>query len=1597
MLRVRLFGPVSYLVDGSEEIRLTDLRFPRILAYLAIHANAHATKAAVRSAVWGRVGAEDNLRRALRALRDQHPRLAAHLCEQGRTIGLEPASLEIDVLTFADLKRAERYDDAIRHVRGGFMADVPDALSAWVDTERRRWNGQAARVCELLAARDWHDGRRESSIEFARRRERLRPDDQEAVIALAAYLAASGELEEAVDKLHVFRSTHRALAQEPSQALDHAIARLSSEEPLEFPERSILATCISPSRVAPAELMLTTTIRDRGREPVPDEGKRRDRSVIDAQERYRALDVDHFAGRSWLLEELDRFFAANDSGYFVLEGAAGIGKSTFLAWLAQTRDYALHFVRLAGERDDTSAALSNLAAQVATAWDIERPASLLGNDARPSEFDAFLCDVARTRKQRRRRKPIVLVIDGLDEVRAGALDHGNVLGLPERPPDGVYFIVSQRPVPVALTVQPLWLCRLQLGDERHLADLREYLHAATQGPALAAALQDAGVAARAFVAQLTAKSGGVWLYVRHVLDEIERGRRDVGNLEDLPPGLWAYYAQQCARTRGRRRERWERCDLPVLGTLAAAQEPLTQATLADLAGVPDATTIDDVLNDWSPFLERDGEQPYRLYHDSLRRFLSGDASQDLRVRERRIAERLARATTDAHHRIIDHYLRQWGGLREGLPRLRDPQRATTDAGYGVRHFVAHLQAAARDEELPALLMAEWPSESQPLNAWYEAHAQAGDHARYLTDVARALQVARTATDRALQGGQLAVTAGDEYGYALLAGSIRSHSACVPPELRTALVRHGVWSSARALADARALTDPGKRARALGALAPALAGAASAHACEESLAAASHVANEYSRSDVFVELAADLSSDHVTEMFQAARHFTSDHARGRVWACLAMRLSDDDVCDALRASDRIVDEYSRAYVLRALIPRLDAGQVSQVLKATSQFTQEYARANVLVPLAPRLNADQVSGVVKAAEQFDGEHARTRVLAALAARLSEDQISAMLDATGQFSSAFARATMLAALAEHVPTPRGYDVVSDALAAARAIADEFRRVEAMAALAGQLTDDQVSEELLAARKFTDEFWRANAVVALAARLDDEQVADELAAARRFKNSNTYGVVLKALAARLGRDQITREVHFARQLADNGSRAHALSALAPGLDPDQLGEILDAARDIAEYARGEVLGAIAGRLGRNEACKALDVARRCGDALARADALGALAHLLDDGQVIETLHASYELRDEYAGARVVAALAQHLTDDQVSDALRTCQRFANEPARGVVFAALAGRLTDAQIKKVLPSARAFTNQRWRARVLESMLARLSTDQIGEELQDALRIPNESVRADMLTVLAEHVDGVRVSDVLDSVRDNASEWERGHLLAALGARLNDEEVRHALEVARQFGDESARAEALVGLAARLNGDEVSIVLEGAREMTGEWRRARVLVALADQLDADLRDQVLAEALETLQQMGLPMLRVGVLKERAMRLDDAQISAELSAAEHIVDETMRADVLLGLAERLSDAQMNDALLQALSLVSRKDRVRAVGGLLLRQGRPPALRDRAWRDVLDTAASLGRREVLESASSAAPIVYGIGGPEAIQRMLDWIRAVGRWWP
>ena len=894
------------------------------------------------------------------------------------------------------------------------------------------------------------------------------------------------------------------------------------------------------------------------------------RGLIDPRPLYRELELEYFTGREWLQRELAAFLGREPSGCFVLEGGPGVGKSTFLAWLARERGYVQHFVRLAAGPNDTTAAMSNLAAQLAGEWRLS--SGLLGPNMRRDEFSRVLEDAAKARDERLPRRRIVIVIDGLDEASPPSLGE-NVLGLPRTLPRGVYLVVSQQPVDVPLNIRPRFLFALSAQDPRQRLDLHRYLEAAAGRPAVVAALREAGIGVAQLVDAMLLKSSGVWLYAYFVLGEIERGERTVEHLDDLPFGLWQYYAEHWRRRREREPVRWEQFDLPLLATLAASQEPLTVAILSELAGVIDDGTVARILNEWEPFLERveDDKPRYRLFHDSLRAFLNGHTVSGLHRGERATVEQLADTARHAHERIATRYVEAWGGLDANLPGLREERGQELDAGYGVRHLTAHLEAAGRVQQLPELLAAEWVSDSGPVSAWYTAHVQVADYAGYLSDVMRAWRLARRATERAVAAAEEAVSAGDEIGYALLVASITDeHDFTMPAELRAALLRHHFWTATEAIADVYSIADGAQVVDALVALAPDLSPDMFDQALDHVLAAALVTSDEQRRTDVLAALAPQLRGTQLDQVFEAACVMPSASSRVRALAALAQHLEgerlDQALEEALDAARQLTPESSTVQGLVALAPRLTGDRLDQALDTVLAITAQYWRAHALAALAPQLTGDRVGRALDAGGTINVESWRAEVLAALAPQLSGDQVDQTLDAVSGITSAFSRARVLVALAPQLLGDR----LDRAFDAALSISYASQRARALAALAPQLAGDRLEhaleEALDATRAITADDWRARVLAALAPSLRGPHLDKALEATRAITIGNLRADAVASLAPHLTANRLDEAlgeaVEAARAMPAPVSRALALAKLAPHLGDEALDEALDAAR---------------------------------------------------------------------------------------------------------------------------------------------------------------------------------------------------------------------------------------------------------------------------------------------------------------------------------------------------------------------------------------------------------------------------------------------------
>ncbi|RCG28349.1 hypothetical protein DQ384_24865 [Sphaerisporangium album] len=598
--------------------------------------------------------------------------------------------------------------------------------------------------------------------------------------------------------------------------------------------------------------------------------------LVDAYLSPAALyqELDMFTGREWLVEGVDRFLAGNDRGYLIVEADAGMGKSTFLAWLARARGYAHHFVRLMPDPQDIAVAVRSLSAQLITAWDVETHSvggMLPPSAGRPDFMQDLLVDVAARRDEVRPGEPIVLVVDGLNETVPPAGQ--NPLGLPVSLPCGVYVIASQRPVQVPLRVDvPRAVVAIEAESEGNMRDVRDHLERVARSEELAGRLREAGVPTEIFVETLLARSGGVWIYLHYVLAEVRRGQRSPADVAHLPTGLWHYYAQYWHEWQRRHAERWAEFYLPVLAVLAAAAEPLPGELLAQLTRAPVAAVETLLEDDWRPFVqveESDEGNRYHTFHDSLREFLHGDVgSGQLTSAERSLAGRLARATRSAHSLLADRCLNGWGGLAAGLPVLREGGSSDLDGGYGLRHLAEHLDRAGRAADLHELLALSWADGPRRVNAWFTVHRRTGRLAGFRRDVGTAWNAVRQA------GGPL--RAARQMRYALVLSSLNSMAATTPPILWPILVQSDNLTAEEALAWARQIPTPEERAETLTSLIEVVPGRLRDEVEREALAAVRAVPDGYWRLGELWRLHSLVAADLREELLAIVRSLADDY-------------------------------------------------------------------------------------------------------------------------------------------------------------------------------------------------------------------------------------------------------------------------------------------------------------------------------------------------------------------------------------------------------------------------------------------------------------------------------------------------------------------------------------------------------------------------------------------------------------------------------------------------------------------------------------------------------------------------------------------------
>ncbi|MGD8456996.1 MAG: helix-turn-helix domain-containing protein [Anaerolineales bacterium] len=328
-----------------------------------------------------------------------------------------------------------------------------------------------------------------------------------------------------------------------------------------------------------------------------------------------------FIGREHVFSSVDNFIRRHPRGYFTIEGDPGVGKSAILAEYVRKNGCIAHFNIRSQSINRPAQFLENVSLQLISRFDL--PYTVLPPEA--SQNGAFLARLLNEASRALGKgEKIVIAVDALDEVDfAGAPPGGNILYLPLDLPESVYFVMTRREAEVPFsTHSPQQLFKISEHHDHNLEDVRAYLKGATQHPHLRKWIMAQGLPDLMFINIMSKKSEDNFMYLRHVIYAMEEGIYQDVNIEELPVGLKAYYADHWVRM-GMQAKPLPRTKLKIIYILSEVRQPVSSALIADFAS-EDVIIVQEALDEWRQFLHEhavERQTRYSLYHTSFRDFL----------------------------------------------------------------------------------------------------------------------------------------------------------------------------------------------------------------------------------------------------------------------------------------------------------------------------------------------------------------------------------------------------------------------------------------------------------------------------------------------------------------------------------------------------------------------------------------------------------------------------------------------------------------------------------------------------------------------------------------------------------------------------------------------------------------------------------------------------------------------------------------------------------------------------------------------------------------------------------------------------------------
>lgn len=320
-----------------------------------------------------------------------------------------------------------------------------------------------------------------------------------------------------------------------------------------------------------------------------------------------------FVGRELDITVLETFAASPDPGYLLIEAPAGFGKTALVAnlvqrarlgeWRQPVPALVYFFVRQEGGHNTPVFFLQRINTQLLDLLKL--------NGGVPPDLDSLSAQFSQLWAAALQRAsathPLLLLIDGLDEIASGAMTIAKLLPSTLRP--YVHVIVSSRPNPEPLeqvaSDHPFRTAQVRALNTFGEAELRELLTQFGATPAVGDTL----------VSRVMQLTKGEPLFARFVCQEVaEQGEVRLSALEQRQPaGVEEYFNDQLNDLKQLATSKLTR---QILGLLLVALRALTDEEYADVLE-EGLWTIGDALQPIRRFLI--GEERLELIHLQFRR------------------------------------------------------------------------------------------------------------------------------------------------------------------------------------------------------------------------------------------------------------------------------------------------------------------------------------------------------------------------------------------------------------------------------------------------------------------------------------------------------------------------------------------------------------------------------------------------------------------------------------------------------------------------------------------------------------------------------------------------------------------------------------------------------------------------------------------------------------------------------------------------------------------------------------------------------------------------------------------------------------------